>query len=200
MMNHAEAIAGLGSWEWTPESGETNWSDNLFRMLGLEPGEIDPSVEYVLTRIHSDDRRHVQGALTALQGGGCDSCDEYGLEYRIFRTEGTLRYHRVAVDIVGDAPRRIIGSVQDVTLQRRLDRKLAAHIAVTQALEDWRSLEQGAERLLGQMAAAMDFGLGVFWLPDGPTLGAKTIWYAPSAALGGWCFSCRRRGSVRLSS
>ncbi|MCA1699753.1 MAG: hypothetical protein LC790_12950, partial [Actinobacteria bacterium] len=39
-IDQAEQIAGLGTWEWTPDSGELWWSENLFRLFGLAPGEI----------------------------------------------------------------------------------------------------------------------------------------------------------------
>ncbi len=80
-------------------------------------------------------------------------------------------------------PRRIVGSVQDVTSARRLDRQLAAHLAVTRALDDWTSLEQGAEGLLGRLAEAMDFVFGAFSVPDGAYFGAPAIWRMPTSVL-----------------
>jgi hypothetical protein len=48
LLNQAEQIGGLGSWEWTPAHAELLWSDNLFRLMGVEPGAIVPSVAFVL--------------------------------------------------------------------------------------------------------------------------------------------------------
>ena len=180
MFNAAERVAGLGTWDWTPDDGAFLWSDNLFRLFGLEPHEITPSPEYVFTRMHPDDRPQAEQALRALID---DDYRERALEYRIFRAEGVIRTHRIIVATVASEPRRVIGWIQDVTLERRLDRQLAAHAAVTQALDEWTSLEQGAGGLLRHWAAAMELCFAVFWLPEGSSLVARAIWNVPSPAL-----------------
>src|SRR4051794_33759891 len=35
----AQRVSQLGSWEWEPETENSTWSDELFRLVGLEPGE-----------------------------------------------------------------------------------------------------------------------------------------------------------------
>ena len=42
LLDRAEQLAQIGSWEWTPETNDLIWSDNLYRIFGLEPGEIEP--------------------------------------------------------------------------------------------------------------------------------------------------------------
>lgn len=54
-VDQAEQIAGLGTWELTPDTGELWWSDNLFRMFGLAPGEIAPSADYAIARMVPED-------------------------------------------------------------------------------------------------------------------------------------------------
>ena len=179
-IDQAEQIAGLGTWEWTPDSGELWWSNNLFRMFGLAPGEIAPSVDYAIARMVQEDRQQAEHALTALVGGGLH---DHLVEYRIIAADGAVRTHRVKVVVIDCTPPRIVGSVHDVTLQRRLDRQLAAHLGVSAALTSWTSLIQGAELLLTNLAVAMEFDFGVFWLPDASSLHARTICYAPSPAL-----------------
>ncbi|MCA1701541.1 MAG: PAS domain-containing protein, partial [Actinobacteria bacterium] len=179
-VDQAEQIGGLGTWEWTPDTGELWWSENLFRMFGLAPGEIAPSVDYAVARMVPEDRQQAEQALTALLGGGFR---DHVVEYRIVGADGAVRAHRVVVVIIDGAPPRVVGSVHDVTLQRRLDRQLAAHLGVSAALASWTSLIQGAELLLANLAVAMEFQFGVFWLPIESTLGARTICYAPSPAL-----------------
>lgn len=64
-LKEAEEIAKLGSWRWHRESGEHIWSDNRFKILGYEPGQISPSLNAVFETIHSDDRERVVEAITA---------------------------------------------------------------------------------------------------------------------------------------
>jgi PAS domain-containing protein len=168
-IDQAEQIAGLGTWELTPDTGELWWSDNLFRMFGLVPGEIAPSVDYAIARMVSEDRQQAEQALAELVGGGFR---DHVVEYRIVAADGAVRAHRVVVVVIDCASPRIVGSVRDVTVQRRLDRQLAAHLGVSAALAGWTSLIQGAELLLGNLAVAMEFEFGVFWLPEASSLGA----------------------------
>jgi len=136
-----------------------------------------------MERTHPDDRAFVEQTLRAMLDDAY-SGDE--LEYRIVGEDGVTRSLRMTVATLFDgerAVRRIVGSVQDVTAQRRLDRQLAAHVAVTRSLDDWPSLEHGAVGLLRRMAAAMEVPFGAFWIAEGSTLAARFIWHAPSLEL-----------------
>lgn len=58
-MERAEWVAEIGSWEWFPASGDMTWSENLYRLHGLRPGEVTPKAEYVLGVTHPDDRERM---------------------------------------------------------------------------------------------------------------------------------------------
>ena len=66
--------------------------------------------------------------------------------------------------------------MQDVTDRHSAERTIAAHLAVAESLEEWRTLEQGATGLLRNLAAALDCVAGVLWLPEGDVLVAHVIW------------------------
>jgi DNA-binding NarL/FixJ family response regulator len=183
LQDHAERIAGLGSWEWTPSTGVLWWSDNHFRLYGMEPQAAEPSLEFLLDRVHPDDRKLVHATAVMLTG---DDFNDLGLEYRIFHTEGMVRRLRVTFSTIeegGGMPKRIVGSVQDVTFERRTDQQLAAHAATTLALDDWTALVPGAESLLRRLATAMELAFGAFWVPDGSSLNVRATWHLGSASL-----------------
>jgi PAS domain S-box-containing protein len=181
-LEHLEKTIGLGTWEWTPATGELLWSRNLFRLYGLEPGEVTPGVGLVVSLIHPEDRERVVGALTDIAARGHRG---YDLEYRFVRSDGALRAVRAMIATVEErrGGRRVIGSVQDVTHQRGLDRQLAAHVAVTRSLDDWDSFEPGAETLLRRLGSALKLAFAALWVPDGGSLLARSIWHEPSPAL-----------------
>jgi DNA-binding CsgD family transcriptional regulator len=181
-LDHAERTGGLGSWEWVPETGELVWSPNLFGLYGLEPGEVTPSVEVVLAHVHPDDRDRIEHAVTAIAAGRLG----HDLDYRFLRPDGTLRAFRVVVVTVEEHPgadRRVVGSVQDVTVQLGLDRQLAAQLAVTQALDDWVAFDEGAADLLAGLGAALGLAVAVLWVPDGSSMTFRSIWHQPSPEL-----------------
>lgn len=172
LLERAERLARIGSWEWTPATDEFVWSDNLFRLFGLQPGEVAPSLEVLAARVHPDDRGKVEHEMESARGGGALP----PLDVRVVRPDGTvchLRATGVVEKRAKDEPRRLVGSVQDVTEQRHAEREMAAHLAVSEALSAWSSLEQGAERLLRDLCTALDYSVGVLWLPQGDVLVAR---------------------------
>src|SRR3954453_15463382 len=55
----AQALARIGSWEWDVAANHVVWSDELYRIYGLEIGEITPNYDEFLSRVHPDDRESV---------------------------------------------------------------------------------------------------------------------------------------------
>lgn len=173
----------MGSWEWSFDSGELTWSDNHYRLFGLEPGAIVPSMLFVIEHTRVEDRPLVREAIGAMLAGDHPAGD---LEYGTIAVDGTTRTLRMTVAALephDGLPRRIVGSVQDVSSLRRLDRQLAAHAAVTGGLDRWSSLEQGSRLLLERLADALELPFAAFWVLDGTTLVARAIWHDPSPEL-----------------
>src|SRR5215208_8311410 len=107
LLERAEQLGNFGSWEWTPSDNELMWSDNLYRIFGLEPGEITPTTEYVFERAHPDDRQHVVEELARLR----DSGDLHELDYRIVGEDG-VRHIRSTLTVAewdDDEPYRLVG-------------------------------------------------------------------------------------------
>jgi PAS domain S-box-containing protein len=55
----AQQLSRIGSWEWDIAAGEVWWSNELYRIYGLEPGAIKPTYERFLAYVHPDDRESV---------------------------------------------------------------------------------------------------------------------------------------------
>lgn len=164
----------MGSWEWTIETDSLIWSDNAFRLLGLQPGEIVPSPELVVKLTHPDDqervRRHLQEARA---GGGIRPFD-----YRIVRADREVRQLVSTVIAVEEQPRRLIGHVLDVTDRRHAERQIEAHTAVAEALGAWESLGRSGERLVSALGQAMEFVAGALWVPQTAVLAPRVFWQA----------------------
>ena len=176
LLEAAEQVAQTGSFEWNLESNRPRWSDNLFRIFGLEPGEISPSVDFWLERVHPDDREELERSLERAQREG--EVPTFA-EYRFIRADGVLRHFRSKAETLDSegTPRQIVGALQDITEQRRAERQLAAHVAVSETLAMWESPEQSAPDLLRRLATSMDFEVGVMWLPEDRVLAARFFWH-----------------------
>lgn len=177
LLERAEELAGFGSWEWEPETERLRWSDNLFRIYGLAPGDIVPSPEHVIAHCHPDDRERVRQVVAELARTGRSP----ELRYRHVRPDGTARHLKATVVAVAEASglsRRMIGMVDDVTEQRQAERELAAHFAVSDALADWEPGVPGALRLVGNLAETLEFEVGMMSVPRKDTLVPWVVWQA----------------------
>ncbi|RRQ21077.1 sensor domain-containing protein [Thiohalobacter thiocyanaticus] len=112
----AQRIAHVGSWDCDIVTEEMEWSDEMFRIHGLEPGSRTPGYELLAERVHPEDWPGVQDAInTALRGEAClDS------EFRILRPSGEVRFVHARGELIGNArgqPGQMVGTMQDVTEQ-----------------------------------------------------------------------------------
>jgi PAS domain S-box-containing protein len=118
----AERAASIGTWSWNIASGEVYWSDNMYRILGYEPGEITPSLELWGQAIHPQDLERVQEMMQVAQR----TAETPPMEYRILTSTGTVKYllaHGGSVtDEAGELVRQV-GTVVDLT--ERVEREAA---------------------------------------------------------------------------
>jgi PAS domain S-box-containing protein len=171
-----EQLSETGSWDWDLRTNDLLWSDNLFRLFGLEPGEITPTPELVAEQTHPDDRERVIQYIAAAREG-----DASPFAYRIVRKGGDVRHFRSTVMVVersAAGPIRLIGSVQDLTERRRTERELAAHTAVSEALAGWTSLDESGTDLLRRLGEALEFETGTLWTVRDDLLVPRICWSA----------------------
>jgi two-component system, cell cycle sensor histidine kinase and response regulator CckA len=124
----AERTAHVGTWTWDLGSGRVTWSDELFRILGLEPGSITPSVEAFFAAVHPGDRARAQAAAERSISDGVLPL----VDCRIVRPDGSIRHTTSSSSMLFDATgaaRRIVGSVLDRTLSLDVESKLRRTLA-----------------------------------------------------------------------
>jgi PAS domain S-box-containing protein len=120
LLSEAQEVAHIGSWEWDMPADRITWSDELFRIYGLEPQSVDINYERFLERIHPDDRELVNATVTRAASEGTS----FVLEHRAVLGDGRIRWlqgrGRVLLNDAG-RPVRMVGTSQDVTERRQLD-------------------------------------------------------------------------------
>ncbi|HSS42539.1 MAG TPA: EAL domain-containing protein [Solirubrobacterales bacterium] len=128
-------MAQAATWDWDLEANLLLWSDNMFRLLGLEPGAITPTPEYVIEQTHPDDRPRVEAEIEAARRQGSPP----DVTYRIVLPDGRIRVLRGATTAVAEMsdgrPTRLIGSVQDLTDTVEAERKLAESLTLMEAMQ-----------------------------------------------------------------
>jgi len=132
-LGEGERLAHMGSWAFN-ESGHY-WSDELYKIYGLDPKYGAPTVEQYLALVHPQDRASIAESINLMleEHRGFDRIE------RIVRPDGQLRYLRaVAVPVVEQGVfKGFIGTTMDVTEQELLTQELRrerAYLAEAQGL------------------------------------------------------------------
>jgi PAS domain S-box-containing protein len=123
----AQRLSHSGTWAWRVGSDHIYWSDEAFRIYGVDRGTT-PTKELLRRRIHPDDFEAVK-AVDGMLFSGSDA----DLRYRIVLSDGSIKHVRsVAHSVVNESGRvtEFVGTVIDVTEQH------SAHQALERAFEE----------------------------------------------------------------
>lgn len=117
----AQHIAQVGSWEWHVASEENIWSEETFRILGMDPKRKDISFADLYKAIHKDEAQAIQTLIdekTVLK-------QPYDYEARIHTYDGLDKVIAVRAQFDFDEEgeiSRIYGTMQDITERKRMEK------------------------------------------------------------------------------
>jgi two-component system sensor histidine kinase UhpB len=148
----AQHIARLGSWHWNLATGHISWSEELYRIHRLTPGEFDGTFASFLARVHPDDRARVRALIEQARDAG----RAFAVDYRIVLRDGTVRnIHGRGEAVVDEAGGLVAmsGTGQDISERKaaedalrasreQLMAEIAARRRVQQQLEQSREAER----------------------------------------------------------
>jgi len=159
-LNEAQRIAKIGNWELDIKRNRLFWSEEIYRILGMDPKKFRATYEAFLDTIHPDDRDYVN---TRYQGA-IKGQFPYEVEHRIVRRDnGEIRWvHERAVhrrDGQGNVVRSC-GTVQDITERKQLEDELRK-LATTDYLTGLATRRSFIERLEDELAR----GHRAMWQP-----------------------------------
>jgi PAS domain S-box-containing protein len=145
----AQRVAHVGSWEFDVITQKITWSEEQFRIFGLDPTQGEPTYEQHIQQIYPDDRASVQQSHAQLIGTG--KADE--LDFRILRPTGEVRYVSGRSETVVNEQGQVIkffGTTMDIT-----DRK-CAEAALVQSEERFRTSVENMLDCFGIYSAIRD--------------------------------------------
>jgi PAS domain S-box-containing protein len=121
---HLALVAAKGGvWEWNLQTNENIWSEELWKVYGLEPYSCEPSYEAWLQTVHPDDR---EAASQAVQKAAQDGSELYA-EWRVRDMDGTDRWVMSRGQPICEADGQVIryiGTVLDITERKQADQAL----------------------------------------------------------------------------
>ncbi|MBS1741519.1 MAG: PAS domain S-box protein [Bacteroidetes bacterium] len=87
-LNQAQHIAHLGNWEINFKTKNSRWSDETYRIYGLEPADHNISQDEWLNFVHPEDKERVKGELEKSK----ENWNGTSFYHRIIRHDGMIRY------------------------------------------------------------------------------------------------------------
>jgi diguanylate cyclase (GGDEF)-like protein len=112
-LKRAQRIARVGSWEWERATNRVVCSEEIFRLLHVDPVQFRPSTASLLDLIHEDDRRAFRRWMVKIAAGQI----VHGLELRVRARDGDVLH----LHVLGEALRAddrtigVVGTIQDAT-------------------------------------------------------------------------------------
>jgi PAS domain S-box-containing protein len=138
-LRQAQQIGHIGNWKLNMTSGEIRWSDEIYRILGYQPGQFEPAYERLLAARHHDDARAVREAEQAALLGG----DQHSMDFRIFLPDGNMRWVHEEIRAERDAEGKvshIAGTLQDITERKQVEQALIESREAAEAASRAKSL------------------------------------------------------------
>ncbi len=146
----AQRITHLGSWMWNRSANSVEWSDELYRILGLPVGS-PVSVDSHVSAVHPEDRDRVTRVVGAALAAG----DKFSLRVRMIRPDGEQRDVEMTGEPTFDAAREItglIGTTRDITDELRRENTIRLFTDIVDSLAIglciWRSDSVGELHLV----------------------------------------------------
>ncbi|HIK09516.1 MAG TPA: PAS domain S-box protein [Oscillatoriaceae cyanobacterium M33_DOE_052] len=186
-LKEAQRIAHIGNWEFDAQSLTITWSEEMFRIVGMEPGTTPPSYEEHLERVHPDDRLFYQRTLERAFTRGTS----YDIDLRLVRPDGSVRWVNAKGEAVRD-PRgqvlRLVGTAMDITERERVQQ------ALRQSEAQLRSLFTRAQ-ILNQLATQIRQSLDLEAILQTAVTAIRNLlqidlcvftWYRPHAIPPSW--------------
>jgi len=122
-LSEAQQLAHLGSWEWDIAANKVNWSDEQYRIFGLQPQKFGATYEAYLNYLHPDDREFTAKIIEQ----AFHDKELHSFDHRIVRPDGTVRVlqanGKVVLDESGN-PVKMLGTGQDITDRKQIEEEL----------------------------------------------------------------------------
>jgi PAS domain S-box-containing protein len=129
----AQALSHTGSWARRPATDEMYWSDEAYRIMGLDPQSTRPSRQLLIQRCHPDDRERAEQTSEA----AAREKRRYDMEVRLVRPDGSIRHvHALSHPLLDEAGEVVefMGVFMDVTEQHEARDRLRLVIDTIPAL------------------------------------------------------------------
>jgi PAS domain S-box-containing protein len=175
----AQKVSHTGSWAWSPISNSIlYWSDECYRVRGVDPASGLPSFEQLIEDVHPDDRARTVESFTKAVRDGSDM----EVEYRLVHFDTGVRTLRSVGHPILDRSGQVIeyiGTTIDVTEQKRAEEERREYLWFLECMDRINRAMQRTNEVEGMTRGVLEEARAIFncdraWLvypcdPDAPT-------------------------------
>jgi PAS domain S-box-containing protein len=125
LLRHTQQIAETGSWELELANNRLDWSEETFRIFGLQPGHDVDLYRLFHDAVHPGDREMVDRAYQE----AIERRQPYDISHRIVLPDGAIKWVQERGETLYDEhgrPLRTVGAVQDISRRRQAEDELLA--------------------------------------------------------------------------
>lgn len=122
-LSEAQRLGRIGHWRYFPNDHRFDCSEAFYEIYGWDPENFIPTYAAITAAVHPEDRKR----LSALRKDAGDNRSAYTCEFRIVRSDGSVRYIRGEGRPQFDECGKLLyffGVNQDVTEQKRAEEEM----------------------------------------------------------------------------
>ncbi|MFC1513682.1 PAS domain S-box protein [candidate division KSB1 bacterium] len=119
----AQQIAHIGNWEWNLKTSELFWSDETYRIFGIDPKKTSATYDSYFKAVPEEEKSKLKKTIEHSIKTG----ESYSIEHRIIRPDGTERTVLGRGEAIFDysmKTERLLGTVQDITERKKAEDQL----------------------------------------------------------------------------
>ena len=122
LLEQSQSLAHVGGWEMDLDTGDVYWTDELFRLVDLEPGALVPDLEATLGFLTPPSRAEVSGAWAA----AAVQCADLDLQVELTSAARRRLWAHFKVRFTGrpGMPQRALGAIRDITEEKAREQAL----------------------------------------------------------------------------
>jgi PAS domain S-box-containing protein len=120
----AQNAGNVGVWDWNIVAGKTYWSESMWKLYGEEKLDINPDDSFWSAHLHASDRERVKINLEQVVAS---QNDEFRDEFRIIRSDGSIRWVEAVARVARDASGRALrmyGVNLDITARKDAEERI----------------------------------------------------------------------------
>jgi PAS domain S-box-containing protein len=119
-LKKTERLAKVGAWQWDPETDTVTWSEELYRIAGLDPSQTAPTYKEHSKLYTAESWERLRPAVEeALRAG-----TPYELDLEMIRSDGATRWLVARGEAKRDATGSVVqlhGTVHDITERKQAE-------------------------------------------------------------------------------